>query len=393
MTRWLRSLGALAWLLAADACAGQECDFHSQCGTGFYCSFGRCRQDCREDFDCEVEAVCSEIGQCVPGSRPDAGARDGGPTGPDGGGTDGGPRSDGGEDAGPPAVDGGHDAGPPMLGRYLDRCSVASDCESGECVDDVGGTRMCTRACAGHSQCAAEHVCASGLCRPDDTGQTCSGASGCALGLCVGNPSTGSGECTRTCSSASDCPAGYACSDAGGTFVCVNIERSCATCSTGLCLGAQGCTSTCRTAADCPPTLPGLAYSCSSGQCLPSGDVAGADALGAPCRMSGGLNLCRSAACLTDDAGTERCTQRCTAQGGCGPASGCVPVDAGGSIVLVCQPAGSGALLQSCTVDAQCRSSLCQSGFCTRMCTSDGLCPSGLTCSPRVGSAGTSVCQ
>src|SRR5690606_22600480 len=83
------------------------------------------------------------------------------------------------------------DAGtPPTPGQYLDRCSTDADCESGPCVDDIGGTRMCTVVCATEDDCASDHVCASGVCRRDDTGSPCSGATQCVLGLCAGNPAS-----------------------------------------------------------------------------------------------------------------------------------------------------------------------------------------------------------
>lgn len=301
----------------------------------------------------------------------------------------------------PPPRDAGFDSGSsqpdaaPPPARYLDRCTEDGDCASEHCVDDVGGTRMCTVECVRHSDCASEHVCAAGLCRRDDTGASCSNRSACALELCAGDPSAGLGECTRTCVDSTDCPAGFACSEASGIFICVNIERSCARCSTGLCLGAQGCTTTCRAPADCPLTLPGMPYACSSGICEPSSYVIGPDPIGASCRWSGDANLCRSGVCITDDStGSEMCTQRCTEAGGCGPGFGCVPADDGtGGIVLLCQRAGSRALGQSCTQDAECDSGICHgSSFCTRLCTSDGLCPSGLRCAPAPGS-GIATCQ
>lgn len=65
-----RPYGALATAVmlvssALGGCAGQQCDFHSQCGEQHYCSLGRCLQDCRRDFDCDRGERCSEIGQCV----------------------------------------------------------------------------------------------------------------------------------------------------------------------------------------------------------------------------------------------------------------------------------------------------------------------------------------
>lgn len=356
------------------------------------------------DYDCASGQVCNEVGQCV--APYDGGQRDGGTiVTPDSG-----PRPfDAGRDAGHiVAHDAGHprdagtprpDSGPPPTpdsgprGRYLDRCTSDGDCMTGHCVDDVGGTRMCTITCSSHTDCASEHVCGSGLCKPDDTGRICSGASGCVLGLCAGNPATGAGECTRPCNSANDCPSGYACSDAGGVFVCVNIERSCAQCSTGLCLDPSGCSSTCRTPSDCPRTYTGMPYSCSGNQCVPSSYILGSDPIGATCRtVSGGANLCRSGICVTDDAsGGEVCTEVCTESGGCGPGYGCVPVDDGGSTLLICLRAGSGALGSACTTDTQCDSGICGAGYCTRLCTSDARCPSDMHCQPGVGGISTCV--
>ena len=59
-----RAIALLVFAALLDACAGQQCDFHSQCGDRFYCEFGRCGQDCRRDIDCAAGQVCSEIGRC-----------------------------------------------------------------------------------------------------------------------------------------------------------------------------------------------------------------------------------------------------------------------------------------------------------------------------------------
>jgi hypothetical protein len=318
------------------------------------------------------------------------------------------------EDAGPPdagpigvdaAVDLGVDGGPPdqgpadmgALGAFLDRCNVPTDCESSRCIDDEGPTRFCTRSCVTNGDCASDHLCADGQCVPNDVGALCDEAADCATDLCAGNPATGVGECTRTCTSAGDCPAGFACSDAGGTLVCVDIERPCAQCGTGVCLadlgyGALGCTSTCRGPADCPETLPGLEYTCTGGYCVPNTALLlGPDPMGAPCRFSGDANLCRSGVCLDDDAGGSFCSQVCDERGTCGEGFACVPSDDGaGGTVFVCLDAGSVDLGQPCTLDGQCVSGLCDTalGECTRLCTDDRLCPTGTRCVADVASGG-----
>src|SRR5690606_635136 len=64
--RWLVwAAGLVSGLGYLAGCAGQQCDFHSQCGSKHYCERGHCMQDCRQDFDCAAGQVCNEIGQCV----------------------------------------------------------------------------------------------------------------------------------------------------------------------------------------------------------------------------------------------------------------------------------------------------------------------------------------
>ncbi len=401
------SSAAAAVLLAS--CAGTECDFHSQCDYGYYCQANACRRDCQIDEDCGGGGqVCNRrIGRCE--------MPDGAVPLPDGGATDAWtPPVDAGRDAFTPPVDAGRDAFTPPVdsggttgtGRYLDRCTDDDDCASGRCVDDVGGSRFCSRACTGHAVCADEHVCDGTECVPDDTGRPCSVATPetCNLGLCLGTAG-GAGACTRQCTSASDCPAGYACTDAGGgTFVCVDIEKPCSTpsdCGTGLCLSVQGCTSACRSAADCPGRLPGLpAYTCavafgsSSPICVPPSDVVGNQAAGDTCEYDGsGFSLCRSGACDDGAPTGPMCTQACTPEGGCGPGLGCFPLADGGDILLVCARAGSRALGAPCSSGRECDSGLCDatSSRCTRLCD-DGLCPTGWTCEPVAG-FGVNLCR
>ncbi|MEZ4375545.1 MAG: hypothetical protein R3B07_32340, partial [Polyangiaceae bacterium] len=280
-----------------------------------------------------------------------------------------------------------------MLGtaKYLDRCSIDNDCASGKCVADVNGTKMCTIACNTHTDCASEHVCGTDkLCHPDDTGALCSTASpgSCGLGLCIGL-STGPAHCTRECANASECPAGFACEPISGTKVCVDIERSAASCPTGLSFPTVGCTAPCDSAADCPGRLGyfGLPpYTCavpqgsSSKVCIPPNDILGSDPIGTACAGTG-TTTCRSGACNSAALPTAMCTQACTQEGGCGPSLGCTPEVDGSSIILLCARAGSKALGQACASGRECDSGLCDgTGVCTRLCTDDALCPSNMTC-------------
>lgn len=292
-------------------------------------------------------------------------------------------------------------------GRYLDRCTTASECTSGLCVPDRGGTHFCSRTCTSDLQCAHEHVCAAGTCVPDDTGAACSVGSPetCALGLCLG--SAAGGHCTHGCTSAAECPAGYACSHVAGSSVqvCIDIEEPCsgaAACGGGYCT-TFGCTAPCRSPADCPARLPGLpAYACNTSLgsadpiCIPPSDIVGSQPAGAIVSCpAAGTNTCRSAACDPDAPFGPSCVQACTAQGGCGAGLGCTPVPAGTDIVLVCERAGTTDLTLTCAHSYECVSGLCDGsgavGHCTRLCQ-DGLCPTGYTCQALAGFA-ISICR
>lgn len=296
---------------------------------------------------------------------------------------------------------------------YLDRCSASSDCASGLCAVDRGGSRFCSRSCASDLQCAHEHVCVTGasggVCLPDDTGAPCSVGTPetCNLGLCLG--SAAGGRCTRDCSSAADCPAGYACSHVAGSsrHVCIDIEQPCsgaADCGGGFCT-TFGCTAPCDSPADCPARLPATstapafpAYACDTSLgsavpiCIPPADIVGSVPVGGSCAVT---NACRSDACDTSAPLGAMCTQACTAQGGCGPGLGCTPLVDGADILLVCERAGSAGLTQTCNHGYECASGICDGsgavGHCTRLCA-DGICPTGYTCQSIAG-FGISLCR
>lgn len=405
MRRWdfhlVLGLCALAGTFAtvATSCAGTECNFNSQCGPLMYCLEGRCGQDCRRDVDCAGGLVCSSIGRCeapsadagmdvIPDTALPPDAR------PDG------PPIDSRVDTRVPdtSVDTRMDTMVMGSGIYLDRCTMGIDCMSGECVDDVGGSRFCTKTCATHSDCADEHVCNGTICLRDDTGESCALATpgSCSLGLCAGSAG-GVSSCTRDCTNAGDCPSGYACSRVGGMKVCVDIERPCSApgdCVGQSCLSIQGCTATCETAADCPSRLSGLPpYTCevafgSAGPiCVPPVDIMGADATGTFCSFAGMVNLCRSGACNSADPLGPTCVQSCGPEGGCGPGLGCFPEPDVGGFTYVCVRSGNRALGSACASARDCDSSLCwDPGYCTRLCF-DGFCPTGMTCQVMAGVA------
>jgi hypothetical protein len=224
----------------------------------------------------------------------------------------------------------------------------------------------------------------------DDTGRP-----GCDVGTgapcrdtCVGIP--GATHCTHDCSSASDCPAGFACTQAGGRRLCVDIERPCATanqCPSGLGFcgaGGVGCTAECNTAADCPSYFAFFpsGYTCESRAgarvCVPHPAISGSAALGSICSSG---NSCRSGAC-DDGASPWICNQQCSSRGGCTNGYACIPIPDGSDVLLGCNAAGSGWLNTPCARGSQCVTGMCRNdgaGYCTRLC-GDGLCPTGMHC-------------
>ncbi|WP_053237250.1 hypothetical protein [Sandaracinus amylolyticus] len=304
-----------------------------------------------------------------------------------------------------PPIDGGP---PPGTGAYLDRCTTDAQCADGRCVDDRGGTRFCTRACANHLQCAREHLCVGGVCVPDDTGEPCNTATPgtCSTTLCLGDAS--SGQCVRDCASAADCPAGHACTtfDGSGRRVCIDVERPCnaaSECRTGICIPGIGCTGQCRSAGDCPRRFGELgvpAYTCGTASgvtgtiCLPPDDILGDDPIGAFCDGEASLNACRSGVCDPGATPAAMCTQSCTEQGGCAVGLGCAPTPAGDVFVFACQRAGTRDIGAACARGSECHSALCASdgGYCTRLC-GDGTCPTGWSCVPVPGVPDVAICR
>ena len=169
-----------------------------------------------------------------------------------------------------------------------------------------------------------------------------------------------------------------------------------------------GCTAQCRTDADCPRRLTiedasGMIYrlppyTCQSisgvNLCIApivalgmGGDIVGYEALGTTCSTG---DVCYSGGCDTD---VRMCVQTCTPNGGCPPGFGCSVEDTGSgrSTYMVCRPTGSSPIGASCTRPQDCASSLCWglpgSGYCSRFCNGDRLCPTGMTCT----ALGTSI--
>lgn len=403
-----RGLRALATALLAAAlpfgalhCAESACRFNSECADTQQCIDGKCQANCLVDRDCPDTLPRCAGGRCV-ATKTDSGTPDG-------------PLQDSTADSGTPDTATSPpdtattpdtatappdtttpdtttpDTTTPGTGAYLDPCTAAGDCASGMCT--ATSPQFCTRACSRQSDCAHGQICSSAkACVLDDSGAACDPVSAvpCAS-YCYGSPS--SAQCTHECTSAADCAAGFACSDVGGTKVCVNIEIPCGTadeCPSGLGFcGATGlgCTATCKTAADCPARLllTGITpYTCqvNGGKqvCVPASDVQGPDPLGATCNALG--NTCRSGAC-DDGTSPASCAQRCVPRGGCPAGFGCFPLYDPAQTSLVCNRAGTLWLGDTCGRGSDCVTGMCQgsgaTGYCTRMCA-DGLCPTGFVC-------------
>jgi len=379
-------------------CAKGDCEFTSECPFG-RCVSGECVTECKAAIDCAKDRPFCNRGKCEEASADDAGVDAPPPPDsmtpidssqpdtlvPD-------PDTSVAPDTEPPADTTMPPADSGGSKRYLTKCAADSECASGRCSAE--SPRFCTKTCAVHADCAHGQLCGGGVCRLDDSGKT-----GCDLTtaapcveFCYGT--TSAKHCTHTCAAGSDCPAGYACSPvATGKKICVEIEKPCTIadqCPSGLgfCGSTSvGCTAKCDTAADCPQRLVGLpSYTCElrSGQkvCVPPSDVLGSDPFGSTCSATSSVNTCRSGAC---DPGTSpaSCVQRCSVKGGCPVNWGCFPLEDPGppkTALLLCSPAGSSWLGDTCARGRDCITGICQApGYCTRLCV-DGLCPDGMSC-------------
>lgn len=403
----LLALLSLPWL-ASPGCAQAECKYNSDCAAGL-CINGTCERECFAPIDCPKDRPACVRGTCAVATD-DAGV----------------PITDAGKDTSSP-LDSGKpdtttddtsvpptDSEPPVdtsvppsdtavSKGYLTACTSDGECASGKCT--TVAPQFCTKSCSAHTDCAHGQICGGGVCRLDDTGKACTTAANC-LQYCGGI--VGASHCTHSCSTGADCPAGYACSSAGGTKICVSIERSCTAptqCPSGLGFcgsGMVGCTAECTTAADCPTHwvgLPGYTCEARSGKnvCVPPSVVIGGDPFGTTCSFtSGGSNYCRSEVC-DDVAPAGKCIQRCTLRGGCPSGWGCFPLEDTSGTALICNAAGSGWLGNTCSRGSDCATGMCWApGYCTRMCA-DGYCPDGMTCTttPVTATDGTvvKICQ
>jgi hypothetical protein len=233
----------------------------------------------------------------------------------------------------------------------------------------------------------------------------CTGDSDCASSVCFLIDSTNGSRCVLSCGSTADCPAGFACYDDDNGKVCLSETiftsgphsaqdgASCTAntdCRSDFCFGSH-CTEVCEQNDDCGSTATCVWHP--AGQVLyveacvgPTGSSTLSPA-GAHC-MAGGN--CRSGVC------TPRgiCADVCASTGQCPGGFACTPLDYTvclfplGSDCIEWDPyfvkacvtstaIGSGAIGDPCTVNTQCRSTLCDraAGGCTDTCEHDADCP------------------
>lgn len=314
--------------------------------------------------------------------------------------------------------DGGADTGLPGSKKLLDLCAADVECNPGLICRPFtkNGPSRCTRTCASSASCVAGGRCVTigneSLCVLSDVGRACTAAANCEY-ACL----TGPGYCTMPCASGSDCPNGYGCQMVASQSVCVKAEVGCdgapnkcvvpAACDTNFILSS--CTLACNTAADCPQRAAGLAAWTCNGICQRPGDVYGPLGQGVPAEylcnaQSTVVNACNdgqhmdfnqftvpappavscAATMTTPGVAGDTCVDSCRYQGGCAFGFMCTAVGSvGNNRIGLCLPAlGGGEVGANCTRDGDCAFGYCNrtAGRCSRDCTSDGVCPTGSTC-------------
>ena len=195
-----------------------------------------CKVFCKTTADCTI-GECNFEGKCLPGSDAgplDAGSEEVGPS----------------SDAGIPK-----DGQPPKISGPFQRCTLASECASGFCVEGVCCNTACSKKC--HS-CTL--LSSPGVCVPEPMGVDLRGECG-APGTCIGT-CNGGGACVGagpdTLCARNRCTGRT--SGVGAAF-CASAGTRCPTdgvvkfdCAPYACDSAFGaCKTTCVTSEDCGP--------------------------------------------------------------------------------------------------------------------------------------------
>jgi hypothetical protein len=404
-----------------SACAGQPaCEKNSDCAGGT-CVDGDCVVECEDSvLDCPIGYLCGATGRCEYGG---GGATGQGGAGQGGATTTSGPGGSGGSSTttttSSSSSSGSGGAG---LGNELDLCFTTADCMGSLSCQPMtkNGIDRCTRTCTSSSQCMSGTRCIDtgmgSYCLGDDIGRSCTGGPDCNY-ACI----TGNSYCTAQCTSGSDCPNGYGCMPIGNpaTDVCVRVEALCDSVNTADCIAQSACdlspslilgscTIACNSAADCPQRATGLNPWTCDGLCRRPADVYGGLPGGSqPTEWHCDTNqspvvLCNDAqhidftqfaipnpptvecfSQLTTPRPTgDSCLNSCRYQGGCTYGYTCVGVGSfqSGQRAGLCLPNGFKEPGQTCVTNPECAFGYCVAGVCSRDCSQDGVCPSGLSC-------------
>ncbi len=258
-----------------------------------------------------------------------------------------------------------------------DSCTASSQCKSLMCVSGLCRTK-CTLSnpveCNSKTEmCAKVPSAGVGVCVPDTTpkllptGSACTAGSQCVSGICLSDTGGSTGAvCRQLCTGKFTCPSGFACvPQSNGKQACLPGSdkmppgSACTgpeQCATGPCVladGQQYCSKSCDLgdAASCPcgmvcqaSTAGNLCLAGAKQACVEIGSGCGDTAECVP----GGLcieNVCR--------AGCDVVTAE-----GCGPGEGCARVEAGNRQGY-CTGAGNVPLSGPCSGDADCTSLFC----------------------------------
>jgi hypothetical protein len=324
-----------------------------------------------------------------------------------------------------------------------DKCTLSSDCASGDCT----GLHYCTEVCASSAGCGSNTA---------GTPNACLGTTG------------GVEECFPTCATQTQCQAFAAtdvcdpfttvenavvgiCSAGGGTGKVGDRCTTNAACASGDCTGLHFCSEVCASSADCGSNTAGTPNAClaatsvveecfptcaTQSQCQAFAATDVCDPFGTVespevgiCRSGVGTGKAGDQCALNSDCASGKCavgllgqgpwcTEVCTSSAGCGSSSAgtpnaCLP-DADGldvcfptcstqaqcqalSPTATCDPgatventtlgvcflgSGDGKIGDKCASNADCTSGECAGSWCTEVCTSSAGCGSNTARTP-----------
>jgi len=248
---------------------------------------------------------------------------------------------------------------------------------------------------------APETAAASGI------GKACVGSTDClSLGLkCFEtNPATGAGVCSKGCAGASDCPAAHFCNPVGGKLICTG-PRYCDACATAdecgpdapLCLPDKNGKGFCANKCNVGDTSCGIGSSCKQYglgikdfACKPDyGACSGGGEHCSPCKVQ--ADCAAGNQCYTAKSGERFCAQQCdpakAAPAGCPSGFVCKAESGKGfcfkqvkeELVATCAKGDKG-YCDACTVGYECASGRCASKNGKKFCVQPQPCKGNADC-------------